>query len=138
MFKRLLLTTDGSPVIERQILYAEHLVRVEQAELFVLHVYEPPVQYTGFAGYEQLLQQYHALAQAVVDDALSALRDFGMAAQPMVRSGTPGPAIVAAAHDYDIDLIVMGMRSGHNLQAILGSVSAYVLRNVHCSVLQIP
>ena len=25
MFKRILLATDGSPVVERQILYAEHL-----------------------------------------------------------------------------------------------------------------
>lgn len=32
----------------------------------------------------------------------------------------------------------MGTRSGNNLQAMLGSVSAYVLRHAHCPVLQYP
>jgi len=37
MFKRVLLTTDGSPVVERQILYAEHLARkTREARLSLL------------------------------------------------------------------------------------------------------
>ena len=58
MFKRVLLTTDGSPVVERQILYAEHLARVEPADLLVFHAYMPPLQYADTPGYEALLQSY--------------------------------------------------------------------------------
>ncbi|MBK9940890.1 MAG: universal stress protein [Kouleothrix sp.] len=138
MFKRVLLTTDGSPVVERQILYAEHLARVEHAELFVLHAYELPARYAEFSGYDQLSECFQAVAQALADDAASALRDDGFAATSEVRVGPAGDAIIAAAKEYDIDLIVMGTRSGSNLQAMLGSVSAYVLRHAHCPVLQIP
>ncbi|HEX9441463.1 MAG TPA: universal stress protein [Roseiflexaceae bacterium] len=136
MFKRILLATDGSPVVEREILYVEHLARVEQAELFVLHAYEAPARYAGFAGYEQLLERYHEVVQAVVDDVVNELREDGFAAQGEVRVGLAAEAIIAVAAEYDIDLIVMGMRGGSNLQ--LGSVSAQVLRQAHCPVLQIP
>lgn len=138
MFKRVLLATDGSPVIEREILYAEHLARVEQAELFVLHAYEPPASYADVPGYGQLEESFRVVAQALVDDVLQTLRDDGFAAVGEVRAQSAGVAIIDAAREYDIDLIVMGTRSGGNLAAMLGSVSAYVLRNAHCPVLQIP
>jgi nucleotide-binding universal stress UspA family protein len=113
-------------------LYAEHLARVEHAELFVLHAYELPARYAEFSGYDQLSECFQAVAQALADDAASALRDDGFAATSEVRVGPAGDAIIAAAKEYDIDLIVMGTRSGSNLQAMLGSVSAYVLRHAHC------
>ncbi|MBK9712610.1 MAG: universal stress protein [Kouleothrix sp.] len=138
MFKRILLATDGSPVVEREILYAEHLARVEQAELFVLHAYDPPARYAVFPGYEQLLERYHEVAQAVVDDAVNALREDGVTAQGEVRVGPAAEAIIAAAAEHSIDLIVMGTRGSGNIQSMIGSVSAQVLRQTHCPVLQIP
>lgn len=78
------------------------------------------------------------MAQALADDALEALRDAGVAARAEVRAGPAGESIIEAARAFDADLIVMGMRSGYNVQAMLGSVSAYVLRHAPCPVLQIP
>lgn len=138
MFKRVLLATDGSPVIEREILYAEHLARVEHAELFVLHAYELPTGYAEVPGYDELQERFRMVAQALVDDAVQTLRDDGFAAIGEVRAQAAGLAIIEAAREYDIDLIVMGTRGGGNLAAMLGSVSAYVLRHAHCPVLQIP
>jgi nucleotide-binding universal stress UspA family protein len=138
MFKRILLATDGSPVIEREVLYAEHLARVEPAEIIVLHAYEPPVRYELYPGYDQLLQQYHAIAQAVVDDAVNELREDGVQARGEQRIGSAAEAIISAAADYEVDLIVMGMRGSSNLREMLGSVSAQVLRHARCPVLQIP
>ena len=138
MFKRILVTTDGSPVIERAVLYAEHLARVEQAEIIVLHAYEPPTRYSGYAGYDQLIERYQAVAQAVVDDTVNELKEDGVAARGEVRMGPSAESIVAAATDNDIDLIIMGTRGNSNLREMLGSVSAQVLRHAHCPVLQIP
>ena len=138
MFKRILLATDGSPVIEREVLYAEHLARVEPAEIIVLHAYEPPARYELYPGYDQLLQQYHAIAQAVVDDAVNELREDGVQARGEQRIGPAAEAIISAAADYEVDLIVMGMRGSSNLREMLGSVSAQVLRHARCPVLQIP
>ena len=125
-------------MIERAVLYAEHLARVEQAEIIVLHAYEPPVRYAGYAGYDQLIERYQAVAQAVVDDTVNELKEDGVAARGEVRMGPPAEAVVAAATDNDIDLIIMGTRGTSNLQEMLGSVSAQVLRHAHCPVLQIP
>jgi len=61
MFKRFLLATDGSPVVERQIVYAEHLARVEPGEIIVLHAYAPPAYYANYPGYDQLLEQYSGI-----------------------------------------------------------------------------
>ena len=135
MFKRILLATDGSPVVERQILYAEHLARVESAELFVLHAYEPPARYAEVAGYDILLDRFHEVARAVVDEVVAELHEDGVGAQGEVRAGPPAEAIVAAAAEHNIDLIILGTRGG---QPIGGSVSAQVLRQAHCPVLQIP
>ena len=137
MFKQILLATDGSPVVERQILYAEHLARVEPAEIVVLHAYAPPEHYANYAGYEQLLEQYRVVAQAVVDEAVNELRDDGVTARGEVRHGSAAEAILGAVADNDIDLVVLG-RGGGSLQELLGGVSAQVLRHARCPVLLIP
>lgn len=136
MFKRILLATDGSPVVERQILYAEHLARVEPAEIVVLHAYAPPEQYANCDGYEQLQEQYRVVAQAVVDEAVNELRDDGVTAQGAVRAGPAAEAILDEAADRDIDLIILGRHGG--LRELLGGISGQVLRHARCPVLQIP
>jgi nucleotide-binding universal stress UspA family protein len=138
MFRRILLATDGSPVVEREVLYAEHLARVEPAEIIVLHAYEPPARYADYTGYEQLLEQYHAVARALVEDTVNELRDDGVQARGEQRIGPAAEVIIGAANELDIDLIVMGMRGSSNLREIIGSVSAQVLRYARCPVLQIP
>jgi nucleotide-binding universal stress UspA family protein len=138
MFKRILLATDGAPVVERQILYAEHLARVEPAEIMILHSYALPEHYAAYPGYDQLLEHYHVVAQAVVDEAVNELRDDGITARGEVRVGLAAETILSAAADNDIDLIVLGRHSGGHLQDLLGSVSAQVLRHARCPVLQIP
>jgi nucleotide-binding universal stress UspA family protein len=138
MFKRILLATDGSPIIERTVLYAGHLARTDHAEIVVVHAYDPPQQYHSYAGYERLATAYRAVAQAVVDEAVQLLRADGAVAWGDVRLGPAAEVIIAAAEEHDVDVIVMGTRGMTNLQEILGSVSAQVLRSVRCPVLQIP
>lgn len=141
MFKRILLATDGSPSIERGVLYAGHLARIEQAiELVVLHVYEPPERYTSCTGYNDLVDQYRAVAGALVDEAVQQLLQDGIQSRGELRIGAAADAIIAAANEYDIDLIIMGTRSSTsgNIENILGSVTQHVLRRSRCPVLQIP
>lgn len=138
MFKRILLATDGSPIVEREVLYAGHMARVEQAEIIVLHAYEPPEGYAGYDGYEQLIERLQVVAQQVVDDVVAELHEDGVQAHGELRTGPAAQAIINAAIDHDVDLIIMGMRGMSNLREMLGSISAQVLRYAHCPVLQIP
>jgi nucleotide-binding universal stress UspA family protein len=138
MFKRILLAMDGSPAVERQILFAEHLARVEPAEIIVLHAYAPPEQYASYPGYAELLAQYRAVAEAVVDEAVGELRDDGVHARGELRSSPAADAIIESAVDNAIDLIVLGKSNRATLPDLLGSVSSQVLRRASCPVLQIP
>jgi len=135
MFKRILVATDGSPVSERLVLYVEHLARVESAEIIVLHAYEPPVDYTGYTGYDQLLASYRAVAQAIVDDMSNALQEYGVSAVTALRLGPTADAILTAAADLDADLIVIGTPGKNSMREFLSGVSAQVLRHAHCPVL---
>lgn len=138
MFKRILLATDGSPVIERIILYAGHLARKEQSEIIVLHAYELPERYAGYAGYERLEEQYRQVAQSLLDEVVQQLQEDGAHVRGELRAGAAAEAIIAASIDYDIDMIIMGTRGSSNLKDILGSVSVQVLSRAPCPVLEIP
>ena len=50
-------------------------------------------------------------------------------------AGEPAEELVAKARELDADLIVIGRRSRSPLRALLGSVSARVVRRAHCDVL---
>lgn len=138
MFNRILLATDGSPVVERVLTYAVHLARVEPATVIVLHVYALPEQYADLPGYDRLAKQYRAVAQAVIDDAMRALQVDGVQVQGELRTGDAAEAIIAAAAAHDVDLILMGTRGSSNIAAMLGSVSNKVLRAVNCPTLIVP
>ena len=137
MFMRILVATDGSPVSERQVLYVEHLARVESAEIIVLHAYEPPADYTSYPGYDQLLASYRAVAQAIVDDMRNALQEYGISAATALRIGPAADAILAAAVDLDADLIVIGAPDVNNVREFLGSASSHEPRPPPPPVLQV-
>src|SRR3954462_6999600 len=137
MFHRILVATDGSPVSERMVLYVEHLARIESAEITVLHAYEPPASYIDYAGYDQLLASYRALAQAIVDDMRNALQEYSISAGSELRLGPAADAILAAAIELDADLIVIGAPGKNSMHEFLGSVSVQVPRHARCPVLQV-
>ncbi|NJK79227.1 MAG: universal stress protein [Chloroflexaceae bacterium] len=138
MFKHILLATDGSPVVERIILYAAHLARREDAEIIVLHAYELPERYSSYRGYDELIDQYRSVAQALLDEVVQQLREDGVAVQGELRTGAAAEAIIMAAAEHNVDLIIMGTRGSSNITDIIGSVSNQVLSRATCPVLEIP
>lgn len=138
MFKRIVLATDGTPVIERVVIFAGHIARTEHAEIVVVHAYDLPYQYESYAGFDLLREHYAAVAKAVVDDVVEELIADGVSARGVVHQGSAANVITSLASELQADLIVMGTRNGSILQHTLGSVSAQVLRYAHCPVLQVP
>lgn len=64
---------------------------------------------------------------------------YGPATELLVRSGDPSSAILAAASEFEADLIVMGTRGrGPIARALLGSTTAAVLRDSRVPVAVIP
>jgi nucleotide-binding universal stress UspA family protein len=139
MISRILFAHDGGMLAERALVYLEHIARVENAEVIVLHVYQVPERYAATAGYEGLRQQYEDVAQEIVDDASEHLRERNITVQGLVLPGESAQVILETAVREEISMIVMGTRGPSNIaDVMLGDVSLEVLRHAHCPVLVVP
>ena len=140
MFKMILVAVDGSTGSERILLFSEHVARIESGQLVVVHAYQPPTEYEWTPSYASLISQFEAIANEVVQDALDVLDEAGVQAVGDVRQGPAAEAILDSARIHQADLIIMGSRAnrGPVAEALLGSVSATVLRHSPCPVLVVP
>jgi nucleotide-binding universal stress UspA family protein len=139
MFPKILFAHDGGMAAERVLVYLEHVARTEEAEVIVLHAYEPPERYVATEGYEALRDQYAAVAQEVVDDAVAYLEERGVAAEGLALSGNSARAILETAEQKEVSLIVMGTRGPSSMaELMLGNVTNEVLRYARCPVLVVP
>jgi nucleotide-binding universal stress UspA family protein len=124
---------------ERVLVYLEHVARVEEAEVIVLHVYDLPERYSAADGYEALCAQYEAVAGEIVDDAVAHLQERGANARGFAVVGDSARAILETAAQENVSLIVIGSRSPSSMaELMLGSVSQEVLRHASCPVLVVP
>lgn len=139
MLKRILFAHDATPAAERALPYLEHLARVEDGLVLVLHVYEPQDQYNTMQGYENMVASLEALAREVVDDAVAYLSAAGVQATGLVNAGPPAALILQTALEENVALIVLGTRGPSNVKdLLLGDVSTEVLRHARCPVLLVP
>ena len=141
MFKTIIMATDGSPAVERLIVFTEHMARRADAQVVVVHAYEYPAVYDWTDVYELLCGHFRKAAIEVADDAVDALRQAGVQAVADVREGPAAQSIVEAARVHQADLIIMGSRAQKMdsvTEALLGSVSSAVLRNSYCPTMIIP
>ncbi len=139
MFARILFAHDGGMLAERVLVYLEHVARVEEAEVIVLHVYDLPERYSAADGYEMLCAQYESVASEIVDDAVAYLQERDVNARGFAVVGDSARVILETAAQEDVSLIVIGSRSPSSMaELMLGSVSQEVLRHASCPVLVVP
>ncbi len=85
---------------------------------------------------EELEAERRGELDKVLERAAAQLDDRLTRVTRSTPTGNPGDQIVAAADDYDTDLVVVGARGkGGMARLLLGSVSEKVLRDARCPVL---
>jgi nucleotide-binding universal stress UspA family protein len=126
--RRLLVGVDGSrPSLAALGLAAEVAERLG-GSLEVLHVFTR-------AGGRQALDGTMTLVGA----ELRAIRDRGVGAHTVVRSGDPAATVVEVADDVDADLVVVGTRGrGGQGELLLGSVARTVAYRARRPTLVVP
>lgn len=134
MFEHILIAVDGSDYSRQALPTAVEIARKFGSGVFILHVHEHDVGRAATLPLESPIE-----ASKLVADAVRIVRDAGVEASGEVhniRLGHVGDAIVDAAKDKHIDLIVMGSRGLSDIESLLlGSVAHKVMQTANVPVL---
>jgi len=140
-----LVAMDGSEDSFRAARFLQSLVLPRRTKVRLLSVVEPlryPTTAPG-AVRGQLLRMIKEVEaerrgelDKVLERAAAQLDDKLTRVTRSTPTGAPADEIMAAANDYDTDLVVVGARGrGGMARLLLGSVSEKVLRDARCPVL---
>lgn len=142
---RILLCVDRSMGSERAVENLLSSVRIEQAEVDVIHVIEIPWIRLGIewddsdesgADYPQAREPLRQDADRFLESVRDRLAGCGIATTPIVTEGLPEAQILGQAEIGQYDLIVLGANGatepGH---AMLGSVSIRVVQGAASPVM---
>jgi nucleotide-binding universal stress UspA family protein len=143
MFKKILWTTDFSEPARHAGEYALECVRCSNGPLHVLAVVDPkdlpPIlgdAFNPFGDEGRLQAQYE---QRVLDHLKREVEALGAVNVPVefhLRVGEAWRAIVDAAQELGVTLIVMGCRGRRGLpEVLLGGTVENVVKHAHCPVL---
>lgn len=138
---KIVLAIDGSKFSEAAIRTVIEHVHLQDTEIQVLHVVEPPSLLVGreMGGYDRNLdvvwEAETKRAEGLVVKAADELRSKGLKVTTVVEQGDPQSKIIDAAAKWHADLIVIGSHGRKGLEHfLLGSVSEAVARHAGCSV----
>lgn len=142
MSAALLVPIDFSEVTDRLLLHAQRLAQALEAHVLLLHVLPDP-QFLNLRAAPEVLRQrlaeeFKAEARALSERA-EQLKAQGLAVTSQMKRGRAVDAILEQARTHAVDYVIMGAR-GHSAlyEAIMGSVTAEVLRRAPCPVLVVP
>jgi len=123
MYERIMVPLDGSELAQTALSHALDLCRACTATLFLLHVRDPR------SGSVEAARRYLEYIQTQNAQA-------GVAIELLVREGPVAAAIIDAAGQERVDLIVMATHGRSGLQRVVyGSVAEQVLRGSSMPVL---
>ena len=142
--KKILCPTDFSENSEHALQYALTLATLSQAELRLFHVVEPITYPQSTELFEpvldevELMMKMEAAFQTQLEDQVSALKDEYPKITGKLVTGNTFLAIIQAARDESVDIIVMGTHGRTGLAHVLiGSVAEKVVREAPCPVLTV-
>jgi nucleotide-binding universal stress UspA family protein len=134
---RVLVAIDGSDDAKAAVAWLSRLPLPAGHNIRLFTTVVPPVAWIDVDKAHEVRAALVAEAQRLVDDTASELRlrrDFTSGG--VVVANDAREAIIAAARDWDADLIAMGARGlGAVARFFLGSVSLAVVRDAPCPVL---
>jgi nucleotide-binding universal stress UspA family protein len=144
MYRRILLTLDGSALAEQALSTALALAEQFESELFLFRVVVPlPISYRAGAASALAIEAAEREADLEAADYLNGLaagiRDKGLGVQVATRLGNPSKEIIEFVEPNEIDLLVMCSRGQTGpARWLLGSVVDHVVRASPIPVVVVP
>ncbi|HMO47159.1 MAG TPA: universal stress protein [Rubrivivax sp.] len=143
MYKRIVISTDGSDISHKAVLSAVDLAKSVGAELFAISVKEP-FPYSAISEMQPVPpQEFYDAQERIAGERVKAVVDLASAAGVKCQAHTvealhPWEAIIDHAKNQACDLIVMASHGRRGLSALLlGSETQKVLTHSSIPVLVI-
>jgi len=134
-----LVAVDDSEPGRWAVKVASNLAAAVGAGIVLVHVINPAVATTPDMPY--LVADVRGQLLRRADDVLAAAHaalPAGVHAEQVVRDGDAGAEVVAAAREWEADVVVMGTRGRGRLASfLLGSTAEAVVRRAHCPVVTV-
>jgi len=132
-FQKILVPVAGTTADEETLKLACVLARPNKAKVRVIYVIILNRSLPIDAEIESEIKKGEEILSRM--EKLAAEIDYEIETD-LLQAREVGPSIIDEAADYDIDLIVMGIKYKQRLgQFNLGNVVPYVLKNAHCKVI---
>lgn len=140
MYKRILLTYDGSESGQKALLDCKDLVQWSGATLTLVAVMPHHIDFIGAEGgfYDpKIAEREKENYKTILEQGLRVLSDAGHQASGEVLVGDTVTEITGFARKIDADLIVVGHKhlEGWAARWWRGSSSGALIEHAHCSVL---
>lgn len=143
MYRRILVTLDGSDGAEAVLTHAASMAKAMRSVITLLRVVDPVASEWGERGTIGRVNAATTMRSAFTDEAehylaqiAVRLRGDGLAVDTVVRQGQPARQIVDAATELRADAIAMATRSRRGLNRLMfGSVTEEVLHRSRLPVL---
>jgi nucleotide-binding universal stress UspA family protein len=138
MYKRILLSLDGSALAEQALPHAVAQAEHFHAELILLKVLEPLAKSHNISldAAERVEKATHELAREYLESIAAGVRGRGISVRVVTVSGNPHEGIVSCAEAEQADLIVISTRGHSGLSRwLIGSVADRVVRGARVPVL---
>lgn len=137
-YRRILVALDGSANAELALSGAVRLAQEEHACITLMTVVpDVMAELTRWPAVgispQELQLEADKEAEARMRDAVERMPN-DLSVTTVVRRGKAGPQIVAYAREHDHDAIMLGARGVGRVQALIGSVSSYVLHHADAAV----
>lgn len=143
-FERVMIAVDGSKPSTDALHLGADLARRFGAAIAIVHVLDFVKGFAPELGIvdERIIEGQRVAGQAVLDTAHHAICPAGDAGvlpvTRLLREGDPASEIVAAANQWQADVIIIGTHArGPVGRFLLGSTAEAVVRRAHCPVLTI-
>lgn len=151
IYKKILVTHDGSKLASVALPHALFLAESLYARLLLLRVIEsvgqemtvidpmgmnPPVPAIGENAVDIVKEDKKRAQEQLMKLKIEIEKSEALEAKTAVLQGSPGLEIVRFTKEQKIDLVIMSTHGRSGLgRALLGSVTDYVIRHASCPVL---
>lgn len=141
VYKNILVAFDGSSASEHALSSAQEFVECGLAEkIIILSVGDPTdvddytFEIAARMANVKITTETEDEVLKLVEKAKELSKSFSNVTEVVSRIGKPQKAIIAAAKEYECELIVMGNRGLGAIRGALGSVSHAILRDAEVPV----